>query len=166
VIELLRPYDLEVALFDPFVDAEGAAALGATALGLDELCATSDVVSIHAPDLPETRGMIGARQLAAMRDGATLVNTARGRLVDHAALEAELVAGRLMAVLDVMHPEPLPPDSPLWQLPNVFLTPHLAGAQGRELARLTDLAIDQIERFVRGEPLTEEVREEDLSRMA
>ena len=166
VVDLLRPYDLEVAVFDPFLDDAGASALGAVRLGLDELCATSDVVSIHAPDLPSTRGMIGAAQLAAMRDGATLVNTARGRLVDHGALEAELVAGRLNAVLDVTHPEPLPPDSPLWRLPNVYLTPHLAGAQGRELTLLTDLALDQIERFVRGEPLTEEVRAADLDRIA
>jgi phosphoglycerate dehydrogenase-like enzyme len=166
VIELLRPFELDVAVFDPYLGDAGARALGVANVDLDELVSTSRVVSIHAPDLPATRHMIGAPQLARMRDHATLINTARGRLVDHDALERELVSGRLFAVLDVTDPEPLPRSSPLWELPNVYLTPHVAGAEGRELWRLTDLAITEIERFARDEPPLHPVTADELDRIA
>jgi phosphoglycerate dehydrogenase-like enzyme len=110
--------------------------------------------------------MIGAAQLSRMRDGAVLVNTARGSLVDHDALEGELVSGRLSAVLDVTDPEPLPKSSPLYELPNVFLTPHVSGAAGTEIARLSELAIDEIERWANDDPLLHEVREADWDRIA
>lgn len=164
VIELLRPFELDVLLYDPFVDA---ASLGVRqASSVDELCAVADVVTVHAPDVPATHGMIGAAQLAAMKDGAVLVNTARGKLVDTAALEAELVTGRISAVLDVTDPEPLPRSSALYALPNVFLTPHVAGSQGSELRRLADLAITEIERYASGEPPLYPVYERDLDRIA
>ena len=98
-------------------------------------------------------------QLAAMRDGATFVNTARGAIVDTDALVDELSTGRISAVLDVTDPEPLPPGHPLWSMANVFLTPHVAGAQGSELVRLADLAVTEIERFVAGEPPLHPVRD-------
>lgn len=167
VIEALRAHDLRVAVYDPYLTADGAAALGAELVAdLTELCATSDVVSVHAPLLPETRGLIGAEQLAAMRDGATLVNTARGLIVDPSALEAELVSGRIHAVLDTTEPEPLPPDSRLRGLTNVFVTPHIAGSLGAEIGRLGECAIEEIGRFARGEPLRHEVSAEALARMA
>ncbi|MFD3455007.1 hydroxyacid dehydrogenase [Streptomyces sp. NPDC058691] len=166
VLELLRPYDLRLLVHDPYLDPAGAAALGVESVGLDQLCRASDVVSIHAPELPETRHLFDAARLALLRDGATLVNTARGSLVDTAALTAELVTGRLHAVLDVTDPEPLPADSPLWDLPNVLLTPHVAGSLGTELARLADTAIDEIRRYARGVPLEHAVRAEDLERSA
>ncbi|MFF3561632.1 hydroxyacid dehydrogenase [Streptomyces sp. NPDC002574] len=166
VLELLRPYDLRLLLHDPYLDPAGAAALGVECVGLDQLCRDSDVVSIHAPELPGNRHLFDAARLALLRDGATLVNTARGSLVDTAALTSELVAGRLHAVLDVTDPEPLPADSPLWDLPNVLLTPHVAGSLGTELARLADTAIDEIERYARGVPLAHAVRAEDLDRSA
>lgn len=153
VIERLRPFpQFAVTLYDPFVSEEQAAELGVRKLGLDELCAVADIVSIHAPDLPSTRHMIAAPQLAAMRTGSTLINTARGALVDHEALLAEVSSGRLSAMLDVTDPEPLPIDHPLRSLPNVYLTPHLAGSEGSELARLAEWAIDEIERFTQGRP--------------
>lgn len=166
VLELLRPFHLTAVVADPYLPPDEATALGARLVDLDELLRTSDVVSIHAPDLPETRGMIGADQLALMQDGAMLINTARGALVDTAALEAALMKGRISAVLDVTEPEPLPRSSVLFELPNVFLTPHLAGAQGSELARLADLAIEEVERFGRGEPPRHPVRRQDLDRIA
>lgn len=166
VIEWLRSFDLELLLYDPFVKEREARELGARAFDLDGLLAASDVVSLHAPLLDSTRGMIGRDQLARMRDGTTLVNTARGGLVDPEALEHELVSGRIEAVLDVTEPEVLPADSPLYELPNVFLTPHVAGALGSETRRLLDLAIDELERFVRGTPLRHAVHREDLSRIA
>lgn len=166
VIELLAPYRLEVLLTDPFLTEAQAAELGVRLVGLEELLAACDVVSIHAPALPETRHMIGAAQLAAMRDGATLVNTARGSLLDHDALVAELRAGRLHAVLDVTDPEPLPPDHELFGLPNAFVTPHLAGSQGTELARMAELVIEEIRRFKDGEPPLHPVTATDLSHIA
>jgi phosphoglycerate dehydrogenase-like enzyme len=166
VIELLRPYDLEVVVSDPFLTADGARELGVAALDLDVLLATSDVVSLHAPSLPETQQLLDGRRLGLLRDGATLVNTARGALVDTEALTRELVTGRIDAVLDVTEPEILPEDSPLYELPNVFLTPHIAGSQGTETRRMADLAVAEVERFVAGRPLEHEVTRADLDRIA
>ena len=167
VIELLRPFPhLAVALYDPFVSAEEATALGVVKMELDELCHAVDVLSIHAPDLPSTRGMIGAAQLSRLRTGATLINTARGALLDHDALLAEVGAGRLYAVLDVTDPEPLPEGHRLRTDPNVFLTPHLAGSEGTELARLALDAIEEIRRWAAGAPARHEITRERLDRLA
>ncbi len=130
VIELLRPFDMHVLLYDPYVSAAEAAALNVEATELDDLLARSDVVSLHAPSLPQTAGMLDRRRLALMRDGTTLINTARGALVEHEAMEAELVSGRLHAIIDVTDPEVLPASSPLYTLDNVLLTPHVAGRYG------------------------------------
>ncbi|WP_031108436.1 hydroxyacid dehydrogenase [Streptomyces sp. NRRL S-146] len=151
VLELLRPFDLRPVLTDPYVDEQQAAALGVPLLPLDELLRTSDIVTVHAPETPETHRMIGRRELALMPDGAVLINTARGALVDHDALVAELRAGRLTAILDVTDPEPLPADSPLYDLPGAFVTPHLAGSQGNELARLGLAVAEEAERLLAGE---------------
>ncbi|MEU6249078.1 hydroxyacid dehydrogenase [Glycomyces sp. NPDC047010] len=151
VLELLRPFDFRVLLADPYADP--AEDLGAELVDLDRLVAEADIVSLHAPDLPETAGLLGAERFAAMKDGAVVVNTARGRLVDTDALVAELATGRISAVLDVTHPEPLPVDSPLFALPNVFLTPHVAGSQGNELARMGLYIVEEAERLAAGRPL-------------
>lgn len=166
VLELLRPFDFEVLLADPYLAPDEAAALGAELADLDSLVARCDVVSVHAPDLPETAGLIGAERLAAMKDGAVVVNTARGRLVDTDALTAELRTGRLSAVVDVTHPEPLPRDSPLFDLPNVFLTPHVAGSHGNELSRMGRYMVEEAERLSRGEPLVHEVDPRTLWKQA
>jgi phosphoglycerate dehydrogenase-like enzyme len=166
VLELLRPYDLRILLYDPYVDAEEAARLGARSVSLDTLALSSDIVTIHAPQLPETRHLFDRARLALLADGATLINTARGSLVDTAALTEELVSGRLNAVLDVTDPEVLPPDSPLYDLPNVLLTPHIAGSLGNELHRMTHAALDELERYARGLPYASGVRAEELSRSA
>ncbi len=166
VLERLRAFDFERLVYDPFLAPGEARALGAEAVALDELLRRSDVVSLHAPSLPETRHLLDRRRLALLRDGAILVNTARGALVDGDALRDELVAGRIDAVLDTTEPEVLPADSPLYDLPNVFLTPHIAGAMGTETRRLAGLALDEIERLARSEPLAHEVRLEDLARIA
>ncbi|MGW4896928.1 hydroxyacid dehydrogenase [Kitasatospora sp. NPDC004240] len=166
VLELLRPHDLDLLLHDPYVDDAEAARLGARAVGLDELCAASDVVSVHAPELPETHHLIDGRRLALMRDGATLVNTSRGSLVDQDALVRELVTGRLDAVLDVTEPEVLPADSPLYDLPNVVLTPHVAGSLGRELHRMAAAAADELARYTAGRPFAHPVHAEEAHRTA
>jgi phosphoglycerate dehydrogenase-like enzyme len=153
VIELLRPFDFTVIAYDPYLSAVDAASLGVAPVGLDDLLARSDVVSIHAPALEATRHMIDAGRLALMREGATLINTSRGSLIDQAALIAELETGRINAVLDVTTPDPLPADSPLYDLPNVLLTPHVAGALGGERERLGALVVAEVERFAAGQPL-------------
>jgi phosphoglycerate dehydrogenase-like enzyme len=153
VAGLLAPFDIEVLVSDPYLDEAGAAALGARRVGLDDLFPACDIVSLHAPATTDTRGMVSARRLAAMRDGATLINTARGSLVDQDALVAELRRGRISAVLDVTEPEITPAASPLWDLPNVVLTPHVAGSLGNELARLGAQALDEVLRFIAEEPL-------------
>lgn len=166
VIELLRPYHCTVVVSDPFLTPDEAVRLGVAKVELDELLASSDVVSLHAPALPTTERMVGAAELARMLDGATLVNTARGSLVDHDALLAELRTGRLSAVLDVTDPEPLPPGHPLLGLPNCVVTPHLAGAQGTELSRLAELLVEEVRRFAAGEPALYPVVAADQGRVA
>jgi phosphoglycerate dehydrogenase-like enzyme len=162
VADLLRPFDLEVLLHDPYVAGAEVRALGAEPVGLDELFARSGVVSLHAPLLPETAGMVDARLLGLMRDGTTLLNTARGGLVDGAALEREVLSGRLRAVLDVTSPEPLPAGSPLWDCDGVVLTPHIAGSKSNELRRLADAAAGEVQRWAAGLPFAHPVRRELL----
>jgi phosphoglycerate dehydrogenase-like enzyme len=116
--------------------------------------------------LPETHHLLDARRLALLQDGATLINTARGSLLDTTALTDHCATGRLDAVLDVTDPDPLPPDRPLLCLPNVLVTPHLAGSQGRELRRLGEFVVAQVARFTRGEPLHGTIEAGDLHRIA
>lgn len=153
VIEKLAASDVSVLLYDPYATPATAAALGVELVdGLGELARRSDILSIHAPETSATIGMISRDVLAALRDGATVINTARGALIDQDALVTELRAGRLRAVLDVTEPDVLEPGHPLYSLPNVFLTPHLAGSMGVELRRLGEAATAEVERFVAGEP--------------
>lgn len=167
VVELLRVLDTaEVLVHDPYADPAQVTASGARPVPLDELLRSSDIVSLHAPALPETRHMISARELGLMADGATLINTARGALVDHDALAAECRSGRLDAILDVTDPEPLAPDSPLLELPNVMITPHVAGSLGSETRRMSDHAIDELERWVEGRPLATPVTADAFSMSA
>jgi glyoxylate reductase len=118
---------------------------------LDELLAEADVVSIHVPLTPETEGLIDARRLALLRDGACLVNTARGEIVDEDALVAELVSGRLRAGLDVFRDEPNVPAA-LLDLPNVVLTPHIGSATRRAREAMTRLVVDNLLAVGRGDP--------------
>jgi len=166
VMQHLRAFDFAVLVADPYLSAGEAATLGAEKTELDDLLRRSDVVSLHAPSLPETHHLLDARRLALLRDGTVLINTARGALVDGDALRSELVAGRIDAVIDTTDPEILPADSPLYELRNVFLTPHIAGAMGTETQRMATLALDEIERFANGEPLAHEVKLEDFARIA
>lgn len=120
---------------------------------LERLLPSADAVVVLLPLTPETERIVDADFLARMKPGALLVNAARGRLVDTDALLAALDAGRIRAALDVSDPEPLPADHPLWQAPNVLITPHVAGAVSRWQARAYRLAGDQIRRYAAGEPL-------------
>jgi phosphoglycerate dehydrogenase-like enzyme len=141
------------------------ASLAERAFPIGELKAalpSADYVILAAPETPETHHLIGAEQLAAMKPSGILVNVARGSLVEQAALvsalEKRAIGG---AALDVASPEPLPPESPLWSLENVFITPHTSGISERIWQRETELLIDNMERWFRGEPLRNRV---DLAR--
>jgi phosphoglycerate dehydrogenase-like enzyme len=153
VLTWLERFTVTPLLYDPYITPGHARELGAEQVDLDTLCRRSNLLTIHAPALPETRHLIDGRRLGLLPDGAVVINTARGSLVDTEALVRECSTGRLSAILDVTDPEPLPPDHPLLGLPNVFVTPHLAGAQGRELRRLGEFATAEIGRLVRAEPL-------------
>ncbi|WP_231500067.1 hydroxyacid dehydrogenase [Saccharothrix sp. NRRL B-16314] len=152
VVDRLRGMDVTVLVYDPYVDPAEVAAAGGRHVGLPELLRASDVLSLHVPELGSTHHLIGAAELAMLRDGATVVNTARGSVLDTAALERECATGRLDAILDVTDPEPLPADSVLYDLPNVMITPHIAGSLGSETRRMSDSALDELERYLSGHP--------------
>jgi phosphoglycerate dehydrogenase-like enzyme len=120
---------------------------------LPQLLPEADVVVLIVPVTPETTGMVDAAFLAAMKDGALLVNAARGSVVDTDALVAELTSGRLRAALDVTDPEPLPEGHPLWSAPGLLLTPHVAGAVPDTNERATAAVTDQLTRVLEGRPL-------------
>ncbi|UNK72249.1 hydroxyacid dehydrogenase [Microbacterium sp. H1-D42] len=154
VLELLSVLDHgPVLVADPFADADAVRSAGGLLVSLEEVLRRAEILSLHAPLLPTTVGMIGAAQLALLPDGATLINTARGGIVDHDALLAECGSGRLDAILDVTEPEPLPHEHPLRALANVTITPHLAGALGTETRRLTHHALDALSAYGAGADL-------------
>ncbi|MCX4773276.1 hydroxyacid dehydrogenase [Streptomyces sp. NBC_01285] len=150
----LTRFDVEILATDPVASPDAARQAGVRLVPVEELFATCHVVSLHAPLLPETRGTIGAPLLNSLGPGATLINTARGALIDETAA-AQVLRARpdLTAVLDVTHPEPPAHDSPLFTLPNVVLTPHLGGALGAERHRLGQLVLDELRRFTQDLPL-------------
>lgn len=166
VIELLGAFDFAVLLYDPCLDSADPVLARARQVSLDELFRASSIVSIHAPLLPQTSGLVGGRELALMSPGSVLINTARGPIVDHDAL-VEAVRGKgLRAILDVTSPEPLPAAHPLRTLPGVILTPHAAGSLGNELLRLGESAVRELELLAAGRPPRSPVRKESLATMA
>lgn len=166
LIPLLRPFDVEIVVADPYLTESDARRLGVRKLGLPNLMRTSDVISIHAPVLPATHHMIDAGLLALVKDDAVLVNNARAALVDTDALVAELSRERFDCALDVFDQEPLPPDHPLLGMRRVLLTPHVAGLTPERRSRLTDAMLDELERHVNGLPLRHEVTVDQLDSMA
>ncbi len=150
VIRLLKPFDVKVLVYDPYLSEWEAGRLGVRRVELNELFEKSDVVSIHAPLTGETYHMIGRDQLRRMKDGTILINTARGGIIDHDALIEECKKGRIIAFLDVTEPEPLPPDSPLRYLKNVYITPHVAGAGYYGYHMIGKTVIKSLEDFFAG----------------
>ncbi len=152
VAALLRPFGVRLLACDPYVAPGAAAERGAEMVGLAELCRDSDVISLHARLTSETRQMINSDTLGWMRDGAYLVNTARGELVDEAALVDALRSGRLSgAALDTYATEPVPPGSPLLAMPQVLAVSHLAGASRDVAGQAAHGIAADVARFVRGE---------------
>ncbi|MXZ98179.1 MAG: hydroxyacid dehydrogenase [Acidimicrobiaceae bacterium] len=165
VIELLGPFSVTILVADPDLGDDEAQRLGVERVELAELMDRSDVVSIHAPATDETRHMVGAELLSRLGDGAVLINTARGSIIDEGALVDELAAGRIFAFLDVTDPEPPAPDSPLRRLENVVVTPHIAGCI-ENCHRMGELAVEEVRRYLAGEPAINEVRPDMLDRIA
>lgn len=165
LIRLLQPFQVQILLVDPFVSAADAAALGAEKAELDDMLTRADIVSLHAPDNAATRHMLNAERLALLRDDALLINTARGILIDEAALLAELSQGRFFAFLDVTDPEPPAADSPLRSLENVVVVPHLAGCI-EDCSHMGEMAAEELRRFFAGEPPLYQITPEMFSRIA
>ncbi len=157
VIRLLRPFRTRILVYDPFLPAQDARRMRIHPVDLPTLFRESHIVSVHAPLLPETVGLIGAEHLRLLREGSVLVNTSRGKVVDHDALLEEAKTGRFTAVLDVTDPEPLPPDHPLRDLPNVIILPHIAGAGYFGYHRIGELLVRAVEAVSKGLPFEGEV---------
>lgn len=164
---LLRHLPVEVVAWDPVQPAEVLLEHGVRPCDLPALFRTSHVVSLHTPWLPETENLVGRELLDSMQPGATLINTSRGAVLDEDAL-VEVLRRRpeLTAVLDVTREEPPPADSPLYELQNIVLTPHIAGAYGPECQRLGACAIDELLRFARGQKLQHALRREQAALLA
>jgi D-3-phosphoglycerate dehydrogenase len=154
VVRRLQAFKCRVLVHDPVVPAATIRESGCTPAGLGEILEQSDILTLHCPSTPQTRRLIGRETLARMKPGAILINAGRGDLVDSAALVDALRQGQLSAAgLDVFDPEPIPPDSPLLQLENVILSPHIASASIRAVRQLRQTAAETIARAIRGEPL-------------
>ncbi|MCU6707579.1 hydroxyacid dehydrogenase [Paenibacillus sp. J5C_2022] len=165
-VKLMRNFEVELLLYDPLVTEEQAAAMGATKVSFQQLLTQSNVISIHAPALPETYRMFNDDAFGLMKDDCILINTARGAIIDEAALVQHLRRGRLFACLDVTDPEPPAVDHPFRALPNVVLLPHIAGSVNNGLYRLGAFTIGDLQRLLNGEPMRGEVTEAQLHTIA
>lgn len=154
VTKHLKSLAVNVIAYDPFVTEKQAAGLGVRLCTLQEVFAEADVVSLHTPWLPETEGLINGELIALMKEGATLINTARGAILREDDLVLVLQQRPdLFALLDVTWPEPPDPSSPLLTLPNVVITPHIAGSMDRECQRNGQYVVDELKRYLAGKPL-------------
>jgi len=167
VCERLRSFDLHVIAYDPYVSPATADQLEVELVSLNELFRRSDVVSLHTPWLEETEGMISGAHFALMKENATFINTARGAIIR----EEEMIGilhqrPDLWAILDVTYPEPPEPGSPLYTLPNVILTPHLAGSRDQECRRMGRIVVEELQRYLAGEPLRWAISRDQAAIMA
>lgn len=166
-IELLRGFHVNVLLYDPYLPETRVKELGVTRADLPLLLRESDLISLHAPSIPETEHMINAETLGWMKKDAILINTARGSLIDEAALYRHMAAGGLRyACLDVTDPEPPAAENPLRKLPNVIFTPHLAGLVNNGQHKIGFHVCEEIERYLSGREMACEVTREKLHTMA
>ena len=150
LIKYLRPFEVDIRVYDPYLPREMADALGFLHTNLDHVLSQSDVIVCLVPITEGTRGMIGRRELELIPSGAVLVNVSRGAVIDSDALIARLKRGDIIAGLDVFEPEPIPPDSEILQLPNVFLSPHIAGETADSYTGFFALMVDELRRFFGG----------------
>jgi len=163
VAERLSTFDLNVLAYDPYVSSH----TGVTMVSLEELFQRADVVSVHTPLLNQTEGLLTGQLFSSMKPYATFINTSRGAVVREAEL-VRVLAQRpdLTAVLDVTSPEPPTPDSPLFTLPNVVLTPHIAGSMDAECRRMGEYMLAELHRYLAGELLEYRLTPQKLATMA
>ncbi|WP_222429935.1 hydroxyacid dehydrogenase [Paenibacillus cremeus] len=165
VIRLLRGFNPHIRLYSPYCTREEAQELGVTLCSLEEVLRNSQVVSLHDTLTAATRGMLGREQLRLLPDGALLVNTARGPIIEEAALLDELASGRIYAALDVYDIEPLPADHPLPKLPNVMCFPHIGAYSEYWKSQQGAMIVEDLSRFVAGQPLLRQITAERFQRM-
>lgn len=167
VTEMLAAYDIRVLVYCPYLSEANAALRRVERVSLEQLFREADVVSVHTPVLPETIGLVNGHLVGLMKPDATLLNTARGRILDQPSVVAALRARPdLTAILDVTDPEPPSATDPLFTLPNVIVTPHIAGSHGRECQRLGSYMVEELGRFLAGQELTWRITREMALRMA
>lgn len=166
VMNLLRHLETRTLIYDPYIDDREAQEYNAQKVGLEELMSASDVVTLHAPELPETQHMLKAEHFQLMKDDAIFINTARGSIIDESALAKELQRRRIWAFIDVTEPEPPAPDHLFRTLPNVVLTPHIAGAMSNGCLRIGRSITQQLLDFIRGEKLHGEITKDEAARLA
>jgi len=165
--EFLSWLDCDVIAYDPFFSEERARNIGIKLVPLEEVFRRADVVSVHAPLLPETKGMINGCMLSVMKTGSTLINTSRGAVIAEDDLSCVLKARPdLTAILDVTDPEPPTAQSPLFDLPNVVLTPHISGSMGMEVERLGRWMFEELKAYISDRPLRHQVTREMLEQIA
>lgn len=167
VIRLLRPFNVRILVYDPYLSDWDAGRMNVEKVDLTTLFEVSDMVTIHAPSIPETDRMIGAEQLRLLRDEGVLVNTSRGSVLDHDALYDEAKTGRIQVQLDVTTPEPLPSNHRLRSLPNVVITPHSSGSGAYGHLEIGEITLSALEHFFSGrEHVPGEVDLEDWAQIA
>lgn len=150
LIQFLQPFEVDIWVYDPYLPREMAEVVGFTQTSLDHVFSQCDVVVCVAPLTPKTEGMIGKRELDLLRPGSVFVNVSRGKIVDSEALIARLKRGDITAGIEAFDPEPIPEDSELIHLPNVFMSPHFAGRTGDDYPHFFSLMVDELERFFQG----------------
>jgi phosphoglycerate dehydrogenase-like enzyme len=167
VCKMLGNHDVKVVAYDPYANKEMAARLNVQLCSLDEIFSISDVVTLHTPWLKETEGMIKGRHFASMKHQASFINTARGAIVrEDEMLEVLKNRSDLQVVLDVTYPEPPTPGSELYTMPNVTLTPHIAGGAGWEARRMGLFMVDELKRYLKSESLQGEITKQKVTTLA
>ena len=165
LVPMLRPFDCEIMAYDPYVEDEVFESYGIKKASLTDIAEKNKIVSVHASKTDGSYHIIDHDFLRRMQDGALIVNTARGSVIDENALVDEVTTGRINAVLDVYEREPLPMDSRLRNLPNVTLIPHMGGPTMDKREYVSKCVLDDIERFLKGEDLKYEVERSYALRM-
>lgn len=166
LLPMLKPFGCPVHAFDPLVSEEEMSACGVVKSTFAAIFQNSDIVSVHLPLKPDTIGMIDESSLRAMRPGSLLINTARGAVIDEAALATVLGEGNISAVLDVFSVEPLAADSPLRQTPNTILIPHMAGPTLDRRITAARSIIEDIERFLNNQAMKHEIKSAKAMQMS
>lgn len=165
-VRLMKNFDVEILLYDPSLSEEAIADIGAKKASFEEVLKECDLISIHAPSIEATNNMFNKKTLAMMKDDAIIINTARGSIINEQDLIEELKKGRLFACLDVTEPEPPAADHPFRSLPNVILTPHIAGVVNNGMHRISKYVLSEIELFEKGERMRGEVTKDMLKFLA